>query len=196
MASKYLPGDSENLRLGSFPPKTLCLLFMVFVFIPRRGKYQAVCHQCFGILCRPPVSWVLLGQCSCSFYIIDGTQFPLKKIALSWMRMFSHAGSPSVYILVTHWAIVYILVGKNVDQVFLKNHWLLNLTRWLSLYFLCCLSFVFVTWVCLHLTRKQILDCIYLRLSKIMGDRTAYLPTGGRNAAHSLEDRGAIRIPW
>lgn len=119
VACKYFPGDSEKSKIRQLSSPNL-LVFMVFVFISRRGKYQAICHQFFGILSRPPVSGVLLWQCSRSFSIVCGIQFPLKNVALSLMRMFSCAGSPWVYILVIHWAIIYILVGKKVDQVFQK----------------------------------------------------------------------------
>jgi hypothetical protein len=35
-----------------------------------------------------------------------------------------------------------------------------------------------------RLIKKEILDCVFLRLSKIMLGRTAYLSTAGKNAAN------------
>lgn len=43
---------------------------------------------------------------------------------------------------------------------------------------------------------KETDSALYLfKIVKDMGDRAAYLTTGGRNAVHCSEDHSAIRIP-
>lgn len=76
--------------------------------------------------------------------------------------------------------VAHISVGKTLTK-YLEN---LNNSKAKTVFFLRRLSFVFETWICLDLTKKPTLDCIYLRLSKITLDRRAYLPTGGRNVVN------------
>lgn len=140
----------------------------------------------FGILYRPPVSWVPLGQCSCSLYIIHETQFALKKLALSLMKWLNTLVPFCVCVSVTLNNSRILLGWKTIDQMF-ENTWLVSLTRWLRLYFF-MLSFICLWNLNMPRLDKEILDCIYLRLSKIMLDRTAYLLTGGRNAVNCSED--------
>lgn len=183
---------------GSFFPKTPHQLFMVFVFILQKENIRQIVTSFFFFFCilyRSPVSWVPLGQCSCSLYIIHETQFALKKLALSLMKWLNTLVPFCVCVSVTRWTTAaYCLVWKNIDQVF-ENTWLGSLTRWLGCIFF-MLSFICLWNLNMPRLDKEILDCICLRLSKIMLDRTAYLLTGGRNAVNCSEDCQAIRIPW
>jgi hypothetical protein len=47
-----------------------------------------------------------------------------------------------------------------------------------------------------RVTKKEILDCVFLRLSKIMLGRTAYLSTTGKKCCKLFrQPKEAIRVP-
>lgn len=50
----------SKVRQVSFQKPHTSYLCMVFVFISRKGNYQADGHYFFGILYSPPVSWAIL----------------------------------------------------------------------------------------------------------------------------------------
>ena len=185
---------------GSFFPQNPHQLFMAFVFILQKENIRWIVTFFFVLFCflhTLQVSCVLSTLRAVLMFLIYYTwnSICFEKISFVTDEMIEHADSLLCLRFGNTLNNSRILFSwKNIDQVF-ENTWLVSLTRWLRLYFF-MLSFICLWNLNMPRLDKEILDCIYLRLSKIMLDRTAYLLTGGRNAVNCSEDCQAIRIPW